>query len=50
MRQSYLKNAALMTGADVVRHVLVQRIIAAYESYENKKNGPTGQKPAGRKR
>lgn len=35
-----------LTGADVVRHVLVQRIVAAYEKYETKKAG----KPAGGKR
>ncbi len=28
-----------LTGADVVRHVLVQRIIAAYEKYDNQKHG-----------
>ena len=27
-----------LTGADVVRHVLVQRIIAAYEKYDGKKH------------
>ena len=27
-----------LTGADVVRHVLVQRIIAAYEKYDEKKH------------
>ena len=39
-----------LTGADVVRHVLVQRIIAAYEAYEDRKNAQTGQKNAGRRR
>ena len=29
-----------LTGADVVRHVLVQRIIAAYEKYNSKKPQP----------
>ena len=28
-----------LTNADVVRHVMVQRIVRAYESYENAKNG-----------
>lgn len=28
-----------LTGADVVRHVLVQRIIAAYEKFDEKKKG-----------
>ena len=27
-----------LTGADVVRHVLVQRIIAAYEKYDEKRH------------
>jgi len=35
-----------LTGADVVRHVLVQRIVAAYEKHETKK----ANKPAGGKR
>ena len=30
-----------LTGADVVRHVLVQRIIAAYEKYDEKKKSGT---------
>ena len=42
-----------LTGADVVRHVLVQRIIAAYEKYEKpfqtkKKETPKGGKPNGK--
>ena len=32
-----------LTGADVVRHVLVQRIIAAYEKYDTR---PKGEKKA----
>jgi phosphate starvation-inducible PhoH-like protein len=28
-----------LTGRDVVRHVMVQRIIKAYEDYEKEKNG-----------
>ena len=28
-----------LTNADVVRHVMVQRIVAAYEAYENAKSG-----------
>ena len=39
-----------LTGADVVRHVLVQRIIAAYEAYESKKGAQIGQKTTGRRR
>ena len=39
-----------LTGADVVRHVLVQRIIAAYEAYEGRKNTQAGQKTTGRRR
>ena len=35
-----------LTGADVVRHVLVQRIIAAYEKYDARKKG--GGKPDGK--
>ena len=35
-----------LTGADVVRHVLVQRIIAAYEKYDARKK--SGGKPDGR--
>ena len=33
-----------LTNADVVRHVMVQRIVRAYESYENAKNGGKGKK------
>ena len=33
-----------MTNADVVRHVMVQRIVRAYESYENAQNGGKGKK------
>ena len=33
-----------LTNADVVRHVLVQRIVKAYEDYENAKNGGKGRK------
>ena len=35
-----------LTGADVVRHVLVQRIIAAYEKYDARKHG--GGRPEGK--
>ncbi len=43
-----------LTGADVVRHVLVQNIIAAYERYEKAKPAPAGaaaknrRKPSGK--
>ena len=33
-----------LTNADVVRHVMVQRIVRAYESYETAKNGGKGKK------
>ena len=33
-----------LTNADVVRHVMVQRIVEAYEDYENAKNGGKGRK------
>ena len=33
-----------MTNADVVRHVMVQRIVEAYERYEEAKNGGKGHK------
>ena len=33
-----------LTNADVVRHVMVQRIVQAYEDYENAKNGGKGRK------
>ena len=33
-----------LTNADVVRHVMVQRIVRAYENYENAKNGGKGKK------
>ena len=33
-----------LTSADVVRHVMVQRIVRAYESYENAQNGGKGKK------
>ena len=33
-----------LTNADVVRHVMVQRIVAAYEEYENAKNVGKGRK------
>ena len=33
-----------LTNADVVRHVMVQRIVKAYEDYENAKNGGKGKK------
>ena len=33
-----------LTNADVVRHVMVQRIVRAYEDYENAKNGGKGKK------
>ncbi len=36
-----------LTAADVVRHALVQRIIAAYENFE-KKPAPAGKRPVGR--
>ena len=34
----------LLTNADVVRHVLVQRIVKAYEDYETAKSGGKGGK------
>ena len=33
-----------LTKEDVVRHVMVQRIVRAYENYENAKNGGKGKK------
>ena len=33
-----------LTNADVVRHVMVQRIVEAYERYETAKNGGKGRK------
>ena len=33
-----------LSNADVVRHVMVQRIVKAYEDYENAKNGVSGGK------
>jgi len=44
-----------LTGSDVVRHVLVQRIIQAYEGYENRKNAstipaPKSGRPGGRRK
>ena len=33
-----------LTNADVVRHVMVQRIVAAYEEYENARGGGKGKK------
>ena len=33
-----------LTNADVVRHVMVQRIVKAYEEYETAKNGGKGRK------
>ena len=33
-----------LTNADVVRHVMVQRIVAAYEEYENARNSGKGRK------
>jgi len=33
-----------LTNADVVRHVMVQRIVQAYEDYENRKNKDKGRK------
>ena len=38
-----------LTGADVVRHQLVQKIIEAYEKYEGPVSG-TGKKPSGGKK
>jgi len=38
-----------LTGADVVRHMLVQNIIAAYEKYEEKKSASGAPKPYGRR-
>jgi len=35
-----------LTNADVVRHIMVQRIVEAYEQYEHAK---TGAKPAGKR-
>lgn len=37
-----------LTGADVVRHVLVQRIIKAYENYEKNKGSVAARKSRGR--
>ena len=39
----------ILTGADVVRHALVQNIIAAYEKYEEKKSGTPAPRPYGRR-
>ncbi len=39
-----------LTGADVVRHVLVQRIISAYESYEKAKPETVKKPQKGRRR
>jgi len=39
-----------LTGADVVRHVLVQRIINAYEQYEDKRETVRDRRDRGRKR
>ena len=40
-----------LTGADVVRHVLVQRIIKAYEGYEKKREAVQAHRDArGRKK
>jgi phosphate starvation-inducible PhoH-like protein len=39
-----------LSGADVVRHVLVQRIIAAYEKYDTARGQQPGPKPAPRRR
>ena len=33
-----------LTNQDVVRHVMVQRIVAAYESYETAKGAKGGKK------
>jgi len=33
-----------LTNEDVVRHVMVQRIVKAYEDYENAKNGGKGKR------
>ena len=33
-----------LTNADVVRHVMVQRIVQAYEAYESAKNGGKGRR------
>ena len=33
-----------LTNADVVRHVMVQRIVKAYEDYENARNGGKGRR------
>ena len=33
-----------LTNADVVRHVMVQRIVKAYEDYENARNSGKGGK------
>ena len=33
-----------LTNADVVRHVMVQRIVKAYEDYEMAKNNGKGRK------
>ena len=38
-----------LTGADVVRHQLVQKIIEAYEGYEGREKTPAPKKPAAKK-
>ena len=37
-----------LTGSDVVRHVLVQRIIQAYEADEQRRNTPPKKRPNGK--
>ena len=39
-----------LTGADVVRHRLVQKIIEAYEVYDKKNPPETARKPAPQQR
>jgi phosphate starvation-inducible PhoH-like protein len=39
-----------LTGADIVRHVLVQNIIAAYERYEKSRPAPLGTAVKGRRK
>ena len=37
-----------LTNADVVRHVMVQRIVEAYERYETAKSGGKGREVMGK--
>ena len=44
LRQAARDNGIPLTNAAVVRHVMVQRIVEAYERYETAKNGGKGRK------